>query len=670
MNIKLYIGTELLDFNEPINVVMSIGDIRDISLGNLNKSYTLNVPLTKTNRAIIKSSNVAGSTDEVTSAGRLFVNDMQIITGKVVILSTSDDHVKMIITADNWMDDLLNTDLRDIDFTAEDHTYNQTNIVASWSAADAFYRYPMINFGQLVTPATGAQPHDFGINDFIPMFRVIDLLTYIFSPLVIVSDWFSDTYAKTLYILGVEQKADSDFISQKDLEVHPTVTGDNSTVVPVTAGNTVGITLAKDPVVLNNETKDEGLDFSTSTYKYTTPENGTYRFLFTWASIGECAAGPFFDINNSSYTVTIKVNGSVISTTTYTDAAGDGAVNTSGTLNTGYIHLNANDLVHATVSIYANVTNNDASTRSFTIYLQTTTKLETQWAEWNRYPAAGKTITAIDYLPDIKAIDFVKAVKHFANLRFFFDRSNQKIYIEPAQSFYTTASEVDLTSFQDFAEINMETISQNYKKTIVLGFLEDDNDKAYTEYKETKGIPDRKAITLSSVYAGDGEMEILNNLFAHTTVGYFKEILSYLQIPRIYGNQEYVSTSKLYPAYRATGFKPRLMEWKGLTAGISFDIGVTTYTTYPKVLPVDFDDLYTNYWITSIHQIDKNKIVTINIKLPYSTLNQLRTVVAASASEGFRTRYKLLVEGQYVYGYLNNVTTDGDISECEFILKN
>ena len=672
MNIELYIGTEQLEFNEPINVVFSIGDIRDLTLGNLNKSYTLNVPLTKTNRTILKHSETPGITDEITNKGRLYVNNMLIIAGTVIVLSVSQDYIKVIISADDWMETMKNTNLRDIDFSAEDHELTKTNIVASWSAANAFYRYPMINFGQLVTPATGSQPHDWTVQDFVPIFRVIDIMEYIFSPWTIVSDWIATTYAKKLYILATEQIADNDFITYKGLEVHPSDSTVNRAGVSIDLLATEDIQLAKDPVVLDDETTDEGTDFNNATYIYTVPEDGTYRFIFTWTSEG-AGSGAFFTVNSSDYDVNIEVNGSSVAQKTDTDAGGDDALNvTDETLDTGYIHLEEGDEVTVTVEINANVTNDTGpDPDTFNIYLTADTMIEAIWSQWNRYPGKGKTITASDYMPDILAIDFIRAVKHLANLRFFADYQNQNIYIEPAQTFFAIDGETDLSELQDNEDYTLEPVSKNYNKYVILGLIEDEKDKAYMEYKESQGITDQKTITLTSEYAEDGEQEMINSLFAHSGTGFFQEILAYgLSVLKIYGNQEYISDEQPYPEYRATGWEPRLVTWEGLTAGISFDIDDTTYNTYPKILAADFDDLYSNYWITSIHRIDKNMILTIRIKLPKGTMNQLRTVINDSSQEGFRTRYKLFIRNQYIYGYLNKVTTDGDISECEFILKN
>ena len=672
MNIELYIGTEQLEFNEPINVVFSIGDIRDLTLGNLNKSYTLNVPLTKTNRTILKHSETPGITDEITNKGRLYVNNMLIIAGTVIVLSVSQDYIKVIISADDWMEAMKNTNLRDIDFSDDDHELTKTNIVASWSAANAFYRYPMINFGQLVTPATGSQPHDWTVQDFVPIFRVIDIMEYIFSPWTIVSDWIATTYAKKLYILATEQIADNDFITYKGLEVHPSDSTVNRAGVSIDLLATEDIQLAKDPVVLDDETTDEGTDFNNATYIYTVPEDGTYRFIFTWTSEG-AGSGAFFTVNSSDYDVNIEVNGSSVAQKTDTDAGGDDALNvTDETLDTGYIHLEEGDEVTVTVEINANVTNDTGpDPDTFNIYLTADTMIEAIWSQWNRYPGKGKTITASDYMPDILAIDFIRAVKHLANLRFFADYQNQNIYIEPAQTFFAIDGETDLSELQDNEDYTLEPVSKNYNKYVILGLIEDEKDKAYMEYKESQGITDQKTITLTSEYAEDGEQEMINSLFAHSGTGFFQEILAYgLSVLKIYGNQEYISDEQPYPEYRATGWEPRLVTWEGLTAGISFDIDDTTYNTYPKILAADFDDLYSNYWITSIHRIDKNMILTIRIKLPKGTMNQLRTVINDSSQEGFRTRYKLFIRNQYIYGYLNKVTTDGDISECEFILKN
>jgi len=530
----------------------------------------------------------------------------------------------------------------------------------------------MINFGQLVTPATGSQPHDWTVQDFVPIFRVIDIMEYIFSPWTIVSDWAATTYAKKLYILATEQIADNDFITYKGLEVHPSDSTVNRAGVSIDLLATEDIQLAKDPVVLDDETTDEGTDFNNATYIYTVPEDGTYRFIFTWTSEG-AGSGAFFTVNSSDYDVNIEVNGSSVAQKTDTGAGGDDALNvTDETLDTGYIHLEEGDEVTVTVEINANVTNDTGpDPDTFNIYLTADTMIEAIWSQWNRYPGKGKTITASDYMPDILAIDFIRAVKHLANLRFFADYQNQNIYIEPAQTFFAIDGETDLSELQDNEDYTLEPVSKNYNKYVILGLIEDEKDKAYMEYKESQGITDQKTITLTSEYAEDGEQEMINSLFAHSGTGFFQEILAYgLSVLKIYGNQEYISDEQPYPEYRATGWEPRLVTWEGLTAGISFDIDDTTYNTYPKILAADFDDLYSNYWITSIHRIDKNMILTIRIKLPKGTMNQLRTVINDSSQEGFRTRYKLFIRNQYIYGYLNKVTTDGDISECEFILKN
>jgi len=671
-DIKLYIGSDLCDFNEPINVVMSIGDLRDISLGNLNKSYSLNVPLTKTNRAIIKNSHLPGSTDEISDIGRLYVNGMLIISGKVQQLLSQGYYIKLIITADDWMDDLLNTNLLDIDFTAEDHLLNKTNIVASWSAAEAFYRYPFVNFGQLVIPPSGAQPHEWSVNDFIPMFRIVDILEYIFSPIIIVSDWITSAAAKKFYVLCSEKKADSSFTANKALDVRVNAVTDNQYSKSITAGATDVLTLTKDPVSFQNEVTDEGADWSTILNKYVVPETGTYKFILHTA-IYSSMVDPGFSSISHVYTIQVLYNnGGGDITLAEATGADSGEIPISVDIETSYYHLEAAGEIRVK-AVLSTTGKNEGATNTYYIQLTTATKLVNVWTEWNLYPGEGKNITAVDYLPDIKAIDFLKAVKHVANLKFFYDRNNHNIYIEPSSSFYSTSEEIDLTTIQDFTEDPLiEPISVNYCKNIIMGFIEDESDNAYKEYKDAYGITDRKTIALTSVYAKDGDTELLNSLFAHTAVGGFYLISAYLDIPKIYGsqNQNMIGIHYHYPEYRPTGYKPRLLSWEGLTAGISFNITGTTYTNFPKALPVDFSDLYDSYWITTIHQVDKNRIVTLKIKLPMTVLNQLLAVTNDSTKEGFRPKYKLLIRDQYVYGYINRVTTDGNISEVEFVLKN
>ena len=89
-NTKLYIGSELADFNEAFNVMFSIGDIRNVGFGNNNKTYTLNLPLTKTNKRLLSYISQPDVRSEVDKTGRLYLGELLAIQGKITIQNHND----------------------------------------------------------------------------------------------------------------------------------------------------------------------------------------------------------------------------------------------------------------------------------------------------------------------------------------------------------------------------------------------------------------------------------------------------------------------------------------------------------------------------------------------------------------------------------------------------
>ena len=171
MNIKLYIGSDLADFNEVFNVMFSVGDVRN-SDGSNDKTYTLNLPLTSTNKRLLGFINEIDVRTEIDKTGRLYLNDMLIISGKIIITKYTEYFINIIITTDDWMDDLANLRLIDLDLSAYDFTFTKAKVEDSWSATYPMYRYPMINFGALTSGENGVSA-TWLPNDFIPMMVAI-----------------------------------------------------------------------------------------------------------------------------------------------------------------------------------------------------------------------------------------------------------------------------------------------------------------------------------------------------------------------------------------------------------------------------------------------------------------------------------------------------------------
>lgn len=133
MNIKFYIGSELLDFNEEFNVMFSIGDINNLSFGNANKSYTLNIPLTKTNRKILKFITDPSVKTEIASIGRLYIGELLVMAGTVYFMGYNGNSAQVILKSDDWIDALKDKKMTSLDLSAYDHLFTSQNVVDSWS---------------------------------------------------------------------------------------------------------------------------------------------------------------------------------------------------------------------------------------------------------------------------------------------------------------------------------------------------------------------------------------------------------------------------------------------------------------------------------------------------------------------------------------------------------
>jgi hypothetical protein len=665
MNIKLYIGTDLADFNDVFNVMFSIGDIRELSFGNNNKTYTLNLPLTKTNKRLlsyISQPDVKSETDKI---GRLLLGELLIIQGKILITDCNDYAAKIIINSDDWIDALSNKKLTALDLSAHDHTLTHANVENSWSAAYPFYRYPMINFGALASGETGSAAK-WSPNDFIPMFQVTELMTHILLPYTISSTHLALNAIKDLYIMAQEKIADSAFIEGKELHKEVQLLTDNQVVDTIDGGITKDFTLADGNMVFHAGT-DEAVAWDSTNEWYVVPVTGTYHFTFTARPVWASFVGITINSQQQILSIQRTRGGSTDTLVTRTDnfVSTDILSGITYTIASGYVHFEAGDKVFCTRYMTQNLTNSGV-TRTITMsYTVTTTSCFLTWNKVCLYAGIGKTISAEEMLPDISQLDFLAAVRDVFNLRFRIDKFRQVIYIEPWNQ-YLTSTVIDLTTLIDFSAIDTELISKEYNKNIVFKWKDDTGDKAYEEYLKTSASLGKKELVLNSIYTKPGT-QIKEHLFSSIITGINWTISLFAVLtPRIWN--EVIDLPPIV-FERKVGFNTRIVEWKGLTAGFTWYFEGDTKNTYPKIQGLDWSALFTSYWMKTFHYIDKGKLFTVRMKVKAGFLTQFFTVVNASASEGFRPTYQITINGIKNYFFLQKVTSDGNIAELEMVLR-
>ncbi len=661
MQIKLYIGSEPADFNEAFNAMYSIGDIRDLGFGNNNTSYTLNLPLTKTNKRLLSFINQPDVKSEVSKVGRLYLNESLIIQGTIQVLSYSYYVAQIIINADDWIADLGLLNMTDLDFSAYNYAFTSANIIASWSASYPFYRYPMIDFGALASGQTGSTATLLA-NDFIPMFSLAQIITKIFSPFVIVSNWINSAWVKDLFILANEIIAADSFISNKALSVKGASASDNQHTEGVTSHQTKTSQFGLTTIRLITKIIDEGSDYNVSYGYYTIPESGTYRFTVTLIMVNTGQLTPFTE-NENQLSLTLTQSGSA--TRTLDSFTGDLINGATHILESGYCYFVAGDVIKVQMDGYSNAYNTSGTTANLTVGITTDSSMVNIWNNVNKYTGINQTVNISTMLPNMTQIDFVSAIRDMFNLRFWFDKSKQTLYIEPWDQFISSTI-VDLTNSIDFDNIQTELISQYYNKTTSFKWKDDTSDQAYVEYLKTNTNPGEKDLTLNSLFTIPGII-VKESPFSSIITGYGMAIYEcYVFIPRIWAD---VIGPNPTVFNRLTGFNTRIVHWDGLTSGFTWYMDSVAKTTYPKISPITWDYLYSNYLQKFYHYIDMGKLFTARMKINPIFLNQFYMVLNNAINEGFRPTYQIVINGIRNNFILQKVTTDGEEIEMELILK-
>jgi hypothetical protein len=653
MQTRLYKGSELADFNEAFNVMFSIGDVRNLSFGCANRTYTLDLPNTKTNRRLLKHIQKVDVTGEPNDRWSLFLGEQLIISGNLKIIGNNDYVTRVIIDSDEWIDALKDKKLASLSLTEFNHALTASNVENSWSASDPAYRYPMIDFGALMTGETGSLAKWFPA-DFIPMISVKTLFEKIISPYTISSLWLQSDLIKNLFILGRETIAPEAFLKNKAFSITAVGSHDNDHTGNVLANSYFNVSAT---FALAGFETDEGDNYSAD--KYTVPETGSYRFELSVKGKEGTVYLSGITVTSTYLRISIMRNGAVIARAEST------AITDTLSVDTSLIHCTAGDII--TSEIFEVISGDSTHDADQTLYIGVDDGVfKNIGGNTTRYAGIGQTRIISELLPDMTQVDFLAAIRDVFNLRFWTDKRRQKVYIEPWDKFLSSTV-IDITDLIDFQSFDTEFISSAYNKNIVFRWKDDEIDAAYKEYlKYNTNGPGKKELQLKSEFA-KRDIGYIDHPFSSLIMGYMQSLGNYnVQFPRIFNELP------IYPFImfdRKTGFNTRLVEWKGLTAGLSWNYNGTIKTSYPKIQPLDWNYIYSAYWMKFMHYIDKGKLLTVKMKVKPGILGQFFTVIDTAENEGFRPTYKIRIKGVDNYFFMQKITSDGLKAECEFILK-
>jgi len=669
MKIDIYIGSQRCDYNEELNIEYSIRDLLTPSIIRNNKSFTIKLPFTATNDLIFKNSSSINSQQEITDTARIIIDGTEVLSGMVKLLSITDNY-SILVSKTTWIDQKATETLQDLDLSAYDHAVTVANMNTSDSAAaGAFYRYPIINWGRFIGQG------EVSIQDRLPIFNVEKILAKILEPYTIQSTFLSAAAFKAWYITTNEQRNTEDFIADKDFVVDYSANDINNTVIPAGAG-AFGVSINK-VAIFDNFVSGNILNYSTANYKYNTPAEGSYRFHVSVRTefiidFGITNVNPVFELE------LVKNDGTETVIEQYVDST---TITTAGTyfitleIDTKYHWLEAGLDIYARLKVSDVVANPTGINLNYKVtYYNTSLTFFKNYV--NRYVGSDYEVNINEWIPPIKQIDFIKGLAQAFNLVFFIDEWEQKVYCEPFPDFYSKTAEIDWSAKVDHTERPSQSFPVvDIGDSVLLSWRDDDKDGLLKEENDNSSIPaGGELIELTSDYKGVGIKDVQNQVFSTGLIDFITgnyidddgEFNYFNPVTGIATGLLSILPTAVDWVYRDTEriaqFNTKLLQWDGLTSG-NWTFESAAKTSYPKVSPPDFADLYDDYYFDELRLIDKGRIIEMQLVLTPADIKPFTCVVNSSASDGFRAKYKLRYKNEYFYGYILRIVYAGSVAK-------
>lgn len=243
----------------------------------------------------------------------------------------------------------------------------------------------------------------------------------------------------------------------------------------------------------------------------------------------------------------------------------------------------------------------------------------------------GSSVVPGDQLPDIKRLDFVKAIRHLFNLYFFTDVNMKKVYIEPRDDFFSETV-LDWSEKLDVSkQVTIEELGSDINKKLIFGYNKDSSDWGVEEWEKNAKRDYSVYTAILDNRFSQGEKKILNELFSPTLMGTFDCVgLNTSKVPKIW--QEPEDDDRI--PERIYEYEPRILYYAGLTilgAGESWTFeGTENVTNYPLLASwygsqnnnsLMFDDrsrdreMFIRYYANYVRTLNESRKVTANFKL-------------------------------------------------------
>jgi hypothetical protein len=682
----VYDGTEFVP-----NLSYSISDINDIDGRTNPTTSTIKLPGTNNNRKIFKYPDNVDVKDfngqKVSFKGELSESGTTIISGVVNlknIIRTKnfiEFEITIIGSSGDWVQTAKEEDLMGIDLGSP-HEKNATNIAASHSGTLP-YAYGLVNFGY-----TGGEVEIESIEDdgglakmiFVGNNTVHGLRTNLHAGDVIYGTGFSISAYNTVHVINT--------ITETYLLVYTYFAGDSSGKIRVKNGS---VAVEEIPLLISVYEVFTKI-FSLAGYVISSvfTESAFFKALFilpgketypegfaedNYAKVGLLAnythtnftsilPFPFTNVISDvkSHHTTIsrfyttqamlvvfkasfkikQVGAETSDVSCYMRVNGVIATSmnrkqVSVTMDGGgdYVTLEQEAELRLGFADYVEVGLNVSSTCDITVSVDDTF-LE---ATVSNKIIKGSWIIPGNHLPDIKQLDFIKAIRHLFNLYFFTDVNMKKVYIEPRDSFYLTTQFIDLTDKLDISKaVSYEELGADISKKLIFKYKDDSNDWGLSEKSRIQGWNFSEYMAeLTNKFSPSEEKKIENPLFAATLMDVFDNIgLKESYLPKIWKEPE---EGEAIPE-KTDEYVPRILYFAGeRSMGDLWKFEEVGQSYYPLFCSYDKDttndnsllfdnraierELYARYYANYVRTLNESRKITAYFKITAADIQRI-----------------------------------------------
>lgn len=593
--VRLYSNGTDLDLGEfATTLTFSIADIREPDKRNASFSKTLTLPGTKANNKFfenmfevdvvaqtfnpnLKATTVL-SVDGVTQfKGALKLRQVNYLLGGQVTYDCN-----LIGNLSDFIQTLGTSKLRDLDLSAFDHTFNQSNVEAGWTPTlGTGYTYPMINYGE------GSDLNEWQVGYFRPApfvktvwDAILSEAGYVYSSTFLTSDLFKRLIVPNsndhLRLTGTQVNAR---LFQTGRSTAQTFTDTNSALL-------VTPTYVDTVLQINNDSTgiyfDNDGTFNTGTYSHVPTYTGNNSYVLTCdiqLDVSKGAGGIAFDWGGKVNAIIMRERSGTTTQMNSVPLEFTGTANASAatfTL-TGNIEVVAENCSVAPSDRYYIVLSHSVVANFTTTAIQwSVTNIIFRDVVVNDVVNIGDTIVLSNSLPDMLQKDFVVGLIRMFNLYLEPDKDDETLLnIEPRDTYYNTtqvdwsaklATEKEL-GIEPMALLNFKRFICTYKKD------EDYYNKLYNkEFARVYG--DYQADINNEFVTGDYKIE--TNFAATPLVGSYSNDRI---IPEVY------SASGNPPAIELTAGQPRILYWGGLKNCQTWDLQFFSQHNYKTQYP-------------------------------------------------------------------------------------